>query len=552
MLHRLHNSLKMDSKVSDIPLSRYPRPQLKRNSFISLNGRWDDGTVVPFPLEACVNNKKASKYSYHRRFSVPDNFIEDRVLLHFGAVDQIATVYIDNAVVGTHEGGYLPFEYDITEYLLNTPEHILRVDVTDTLSHLYPYGKQKKHPGGMWYTPVTGIWQSVWLESVPENYIEALEVTPSLNSVNLQIYSEAKSFEVNITFGGQPVFSGTFEDPSIDIEIDNPKLWTPDTPNLYDITIKTETDEVSSYFGLRTVSMEKVNNIPRILLNGKPFFFHGVLDQGYFPEGIYTPNSEKDYEDDILRLKALGFNTIRKHIKIEPECFYEACDRLGMLVFQDMVNNGKYSFIKDTVIPNFLSKRKADTRLRIKDEVKYVFEQHMEHTLSHLYNFPSIVYYTIFNEGWGQFDSDTMINICKAMDRHRIFDATSGWFNQYDSDVESVHNYFKKYDFKASDKPVILSEFGGYSLKIRNHCFSKIGNYGYGNAKTVEELTDRIEKLYSEEIIPAIDKGLCGSIYTQLTDIEEETNGLYTYDRAVCKVIPERIRALSDRLKIKS
>jgi len=550
-LHRFHNNLTMDSKTEDIPLSEYPRPQLKRNSFLSLNGKWDDGALVPFPLESSYNGKKGPEYTYHRKFTLPKGFMKDRLILHFGAVDQIADVYVDGQIATHHEGGYLPFECDITDLLAPVSLHELKVEITDSLSHLYPYGKQKKHPGGMWYTPVSGIWQSVWLESVPVNHIEALEITPSLNSVSVLIYSEASHFDVTVSFKGEIIFTGSTDTPDIFINIDNPRLWTPDEPNLYDITVKTDNDEVSSYFGLRTVSIETVDNIPRILLNGRPFFFHGVLDQGYFPEGIYTPNTEKDYERDILNLKSMGFNTIRKHIKIEPACFYEACDRLGMIVFQDMVNNGSYRYLRDTVIPTFISQKCDDTRRRVKDELKYMFEQHMEGTLAHLYNFPSVVYYTIFNEGWGQFDSDTMINICRAMDGQRIFDAASGWFKQEDSDVESIHKYFGEYVFEASDKPVILSEFGGFSLKIKEHSFCKYSNYGYGSAKTPEELTCMIEKLYTGQIIPAVEKGLCGSIYTQITDVEEETNGLYTYDRKICKVIPERMLALSDKLKIR-
>lgn len=551
ILSRFHNSLKMESVVDEIPMGAYPRPQLKRDSFISLNGRWDNNILVPYPLESSYNNRKDNVYTYSRTFSVPKDFKKDRVLLHFGAVDQVCDVYVNDKHAGSHEGGYLPFFFDITGLLGSKSVHTLRVEVTDTLTHLYPYGKQKKNPGGMWYTPVTGIWQSVWLESVPKNYIEALEITPTLDSVSILVYSKATEFDVKISLKGNTVFSGHFDDSAIFVKIKDPVLWTPDSPVLYDLTVSTKKDKVTSYFALRTIETCTVDNIPRILLNGKPFFFHGVLDQGYFPEGIYTPNCEKDYEDDILRLKSLGFNTIRKHIKIEPECFYEACDRLGMIVFQDMVNNGSYKYVRDTVLPTLGYQTRDDSKFRVKDEVKYMFEQNMEYTLSHLYNHPCIVYYTIFNEAWGQFDSDTMINICKAMDGSRIFDATSGWFAQQDSDVSSIHKYFKPYEFVASDKPVVLSEFGGFSLKIKDHAYCKYTNYGYGKAKSVEELTAQIEALYEKEIIPAIEKGLCGSIYTQITDVEEETNGLYTYDRKICKVIPERMLAISQKLVIR-
>jgi beta-galactosidase/beta-glucuronidase len=344
------------------------------------------------------------------------------------------------------------------------------------------------------------------------------------------------------------IYSGKSDNPYFAVPIKNPVLWTPDNPHLYDVIITAGRDTVKSYFGLRTVSVEEVKGVPRILLNGKPFFFNGVLDQGYFPEGIFTPNNEDVYREDILRLKALGINTIRKHIKVEPECFYEACDRLGMLVFQDMINNGRYSFIRDTAMPALGFKRGTDEKRRVKDEVKAAFEQQMEETLTHLYNFPCIVYYTIFNEGWGQFDSDIMYDIVKAMDSSRIIDSTSGWFWQNYSDVDSYHVYFKAFEMQTSDRPVILSEFGGYSYKIPEHSFNKKKNYGYGKATSHEELTDMIEKLYEEQILPAIDKGLCGSIYTQATDVEDETNGFYTYDRKVCKVDADRMRKIAAKL----
>lgn len=548
-----HNNLSIGVPAAEVPLSEYPRPQLKRDSYICLNGKWNDGVLVPFPLESAMAGRKKEfngKYRYHRYFTIPSTFIKDKVILHFGAVDQIAKVFIDNNPVTTHEGGYLPFEVDITKFVKANKQQTLAVEIQDELSHMYPYGKQKKHPGGMWYTPVSGIWQTVWIESVSVDYISHLEITPSLNSVNINIESTASIFDVTVLFKGEKIFKGKFDSPYFDISIPNPKLWTPDEPNLYDIEISTENDSISSYFGLRTVSIEKVNGVPRILLNGKPFFFHGVLDQGYFPEGIYTPNSYKVYEDDILRLKELGINTIRKHIKIEPALFYEACDRLGMIVFQDMVNNGKYSFIRDTALPTIGKKQRNDMKNRIKEEVKCIYEQSMEQTLDHLYNFPSICYYTLFNEGWGQFDSDIMYDIVKAMDRTRIIDSTSGWFRQTFSDVYSHHIYFKEVKISPDDRPIILSEFGGYSYKIPEHSFKKRKNYGYGKASSVEELTQKISELYEKQIVPAVSKGLCGAIYTQAYDIEEETNGLFTYDRKVCKVNPEKMLEIAKKLRI--
>lgn len=545
--------LTMEAQVDRRPMGKYPRPSMVRDSYMCLNGKWDDGVTVPFPLESKLSGfqgEDTSHYVYHRRFCIEEEFMKDIVLLHFGAVDQVCDVRIDNATVCHHEGGYLPFEIDITDYVEIGKMQELTVEVNDNLDHFYPYGKQKKNRGGMWYTPVSGIWQSVWIESVPKDYVKHLEITPYLDKVVFNIDSDAEEFNVEIYDGEMLVYEGKFDDPYFTVNIKNPVLWTPDKPHLYDVTLSTKNDRVKTYFGLRTVSIGIVDGVKRILLNGKPFFFHGVLDQGYFPEGIYTPNNEYVYEEDILRLKSLGINTIRKHIKVEPECFYEACDRLGMIVFQDMVNNGSYSFLRDTGLPTIGITKLNDTKRRIGDDVKYSFEHNMEATIAHLYNFPCIVYYTIFNEGWGQFDSDVMYDIVKAMDSSRIVDSTSGWFWQNFSDVDSYHVYFKPFKMKKSYRPVILSEFGGYSLKIPEHSFNQKKNYGYGKAENSKELTDMIEKLYREEIIPAIKDGLCGTIYTQATDVEDETNGFYTYDRKICKVDAERMRKLAKDLKI--
>ena len=547
------NKLTMNTKVDEVPLGRYPRPLLKRNSFISLNGEWEDGIIVPYPLESANSHFKGpvpETYTYKRTFKISSDFIKDKVLLHFGAVDAECEVAIDNVVVGFHEGGYLPFEFDITGLVTEGKEHTLTVTVTDTLDNRLSIGKQKRKRGGMWYTPVTGIWQSVWLESVPINYIEGLEITPYLDKISVNVYSEATDFFVKIFFKEVLIYEGHFDDSFFQIKVENPMLWTPDSPNLYDMEISTETDIITTYFGLRTVEIGEYKGVQRILLNGQPFFFHGVLDQGYFPEGIYTPNSEYDYEEDIRRLKELGFNTLRKHIKIEPECFYEACDRLGIVVFQDMVNNGKYKFLRDTALPTIGLQKMNDQKFKVPLATKIAFEGAMEETLINLYNHPSIVYYTIFNEGWGQFDSDIMVSIVKAMDRTRIIDATSGWFWQEDSDVDSYHVYFK--EFKLPDakptRPVILSEFGGFSYKIMEHSFNLKKTYGYGKAKSSEELTDMIVSLYEREIIPKIPLGLSGTIYTQFTDVEDETNGFYTYDRRVCKVDKNKMLELSKKL----
>ena len=550
--------LTTDTRPDKVPFYKYPRPQLKRDSYISLNGPWDRGINVPFPLESVLSGFPMNKeipdtYMYTRNFDIPRGFCKDKVILHIDAADRLAKVYVNDIHVVTHEGGYLPFEADITEALGEEPWnrlHTLRVDVTDGLDTNYPYGKQSKNRGGMWYTPVTGIWKNVWLESVPKDYIKNIEITPTLDSISVDVDSTADSFKIEISDETGIVYSGIKTNSYFHVHIDNPRLWTPDDPHIYDITIATDTDSVTSYFGLRTVTVEEVDEVPRILLNGKPFFFHGVLDQGYWPEGIFLPNSEAGYVEDIKLLKSLGFNTIRKHIKVEPEYFYEACDRMGMLVFQDMVNNGKYRYMHDTILPTLGDKKMNDTRTHVPDEVRTIFTKHMEDTVAHLYNHPSIVYYTIFNEGWGQFESDMMYEIIKSMDRTRIVDSASGWFKQKESDVESEHTYYGTYRFKESSRPTILSEFGGFTLKVDGHVFNPGRTYGYGACRSVTELTDKIIAKYHQVVTPYIPKGMCGSIYTQISDVEDEINGLVTYDREVVKVEAEKMRALAEELRI--
>lgn len=556
ILSNIHNNLTMDSKISEIPFSKYPRPSLVRDSYICLNGKWNNNIMVPYPLQSANSGFKGrvpSEFVYERQFSLPKDFVRDKVLLHIDGADCITEVYVNGTLVGTHEGGYSPMVFDISKAVSRVPQstNSLKIKVSDKLSHKYPYGKQKKRRGGMWYTPVSGIWKSVWLESVSFDYIEALEITPSLTGIDLNIVSEANDYEIEIFDGGKSIIKEHTPYDLVHFDIPNPHLWSPEDPHLYDIVVKTKNDRVKSYFGLRTVSIDKINGISRILLNEKPYFFHGVLDQGYYPQGIYTPNTENDYEEDILRLKKFGINTIRKHIKIEPECFYEACDRLGMIVFQDMVNNGSYRYVRDTIMPTIGRLKRDDSKNRVRDEVKNNFAMSVQDTLVELYNHPSIVYYTIFNEGWGQFDADMMYKWVRSMDRSRIVDSTSGWFWQNLSDVDSYHVYFKDVKLEASDRPIILSEFGGFSLKIKEHSFSRFVNYGYGKCNDSNELTERIVKLYEEQIIPLIDKGLCGTVYTQATDVEDETNGFYTYDRKICKVNCEEFCKLSEKLKIK-
>ncbi len=374
-------ALHMEIPVEKIPFGRYPRPQAVRNNrYQILNGTWSCGVTVPFPLQSELSGFKGEvpdRYRYYTTFELtaPVDPASERLLLHFGAVDQVCSVFVDGHPVGHHEGGYLPFTFEITDFLADTEQHRLEVDVTDTLSQVYPYGKQTKNRGGMWYTPVTGIWQTVWLEVVPKQYIHEFRITPGLDHIRLEadcsgdmggfeleteIYAPAmhKNPALQVITRREDVHPGDLEiaAPELkplltarvnatsmssgtdtityaaDLKIPDAKLWSPDEPWLYGIRLKCGRDEVYSYFGLRTLEIRRAGSHKRVLFNGKPFFFHGVLDQGYYPEGIFLPNSEAGYELDIQNMKDLGFNTLRKHIKVEPACYYEACDRIGMIV----------------------------------------------------------------------------------------------------------------------------------------------------------------------------------------------------------------------------
>lgn len=533
----------------------YPRPQLKRKSYCNLNGEWElDGSKiqVPFAPQSRLSNYKGEigdKLIYTTTFMIPEDFIQSRIILHFGAVDQVAEVYVNDVIVGTHEGGYLHFSFDITTEVKRKGVNTLKVEVIDTLSKKYPYGKQCKKRGGMWYTPISGIWQTVWLENVPENHIEEIKITPSLKDAEITVVGQVNGFKAVVSDAKGKVAEESFESNTGKITIPKPILWDVDNPHLYDVKIIAGEDEVDSYFALRTVEIKNMDGVNRLCLNEKPIFMHGLLDQGYFEDGIYLPEYEKEYENDILRMKELGFNMLRKHIKIEPEQFYYDCDRLGMLVVQDMVNNGGYSYILDTVLPTFKFKKRNDCRGRYQNaEHKKVFEQQMKDTLHDLYNHPCIIGYTIFNEGWGQFESDRMYDVAKRVDSTRFYDTTSGWFAQLKSDVDSEHIYFRAEELHAKERPMFLSECGGFSYRVPGHVFNEKKSYGYGACQSSEELTDRIVDMYNVMVVPGIKTGVCGCVYTQVSDVEDEINGMYTYDRQVCKVNKEKMQELSKRI----
>ena len=539
----------------------YPRPQLVREDWLSLDGQWtfsikktsESGMPpkpkkinVPFCPESMLSGlnritRQDELILYGRSFSVPEEWKGRRLILHLGAVDQTAKVYIDSKYAGSHVGGYLPFSFDITE-LLNEGEdiHSVIVEACDTLDHKYPWGKQKYKNGGMWYTPVSGIWKSVWLEPVPEKHITSLSINTGLDWVEIKAYGVdggmlelcGKTYELaEHTEDSGPC-------ASVYIKIDEPKLWTPEEPNLYDFTITSGDDSIRSYFALRTLTIEDKGGCTRLCLNGVPYFFNGVLDQGYWHDGIYTPSSPDKFAEDILAMKSLGYNTLRKHIKIEPEIFYYECDRLGMAVFQDMVNNSDYSFFHDSVLPMIGRNKVDDKELHDDLESRRLFLESMEGTVKTLYNHPSICYWTIFNEGWGQFDADSAYDRLKELDSSRFIDSTSGWFWQNKSDVDSYHVYFRKVDLTPGDRPLVLSEFGGYACKLPGYYYGGRREYGYRKCADRAALQRDLSRLYKEEIEPLLARGLSAAIYTQLSDVEDETNGLLTYDREIKKVDP--------------
>jgi len=554
----VHLYTKEGKELTGVPWNCYPRPQMRRDSFFCLNGEWYfsanggqwETIRVPFAPESllsgiCRDMGRDPTLIYRKSFRLPEGFLRDRVLLHFGAVDQIAEVTLNGTHIGSHVGGYESFSFDITEALLE--DNILEVKVTDRLDdHILPYGKQRRDRGGMWYTPTTGIWQTVWCESVCEKYVRRLHITTGDCFADITAEGVEEGTVTVATPDGERSFP--LVDGAARADIDTPRLWSPEDPYLYEFTLRAGEDEVRSYFALRTLTVETVDDIPRLCLNGRPYFFHGLLDQGYYSDGILTPATPDGYAGDILAMKQLGFNTLRKHIKIEPEQFYYDCDRYGMIVFQDMVNNGHYSFLRDTALPTVGLKRLSDKHLHRDSATRRAFCEGMEGTVRQLGNHPCICYWTIFNEGWGQFDSATQYEALKKLDPTRFIDTASGWFAGAPSDVESLHVYFKPVKIKPSPKPIVLSEFGGYSYKPAGHVFNPDHTYGYRFFADEQAFRRALVQLYDTEILPAISRGLCAAIYTQVSDVEDETNGLLSYDRAVMKVDAEEMRALAKRL----
>ncbi len=545
----------LEKEVREHPVD----PQMAREKVLVLEQGWTcNGRPIrmPFAPEAPAADfaERAKvladgwdgRLCYETTFTLPEDFTLPVVRLHFGAVDQICEVYLNDSPIGRHEGGYLAFSFEIRP--LPHAVNRLRVEVTDTLSHAYPYGKQRQDRGGMWYTKVSGIWKNVWLENVPSVYVAEWTMLPDLTGVDC-----TARMNTGETFHAR-------------IEPEERRSWTPEDPFLYALRVTAGEDTFFSYFALRTVTVENVHGVNRVCLNKTPVFLHGVLDQGYWPRGIYTPEDVGDYQKDILAMKELGFNLLRKHCKVEEPYFYYLCDKLGMLVCQDMVNSGRYHYWRDTILPTFVLKRRNDRRYRTgrgvaadpksqwtdaydDDFRREFFCTHCLDTQRELYNHPCVIVYTIFNEGWGQFDSDRIYRELKKADGSRLYDSASGWFAQKESDFDTEHVYFRTRRLRPRTRPMFLKECGGFSLPLEGHLWQEDRVYGYGACRTKKELTERIAKLYRDMVFPAIPKGLCGCIYTQLSDVEEESNGLYTYDRQECKVEKDGMTAIAEEIR---
>ena len=578
------------------PLAEYPRPAMRRDSCEILNGpwqyaitqtaeypaAWQGSILVPYSPEAPASGvnrtlQPGQWLHYHRLFAPPAGE-GGRVLLHFGAVDYACAVQINGHLAGGHRGGYWPFTLDITDLLNGTGRNSLWVAVQDPTGHgTQARGKQTLKPGGMFYPAQSGIWQTVWLERVPDNYIQTLTVTPDYDArtVTVRVHTAKPGGAVNlwamVRAGGVTIAEdwGSDEaDQDGEVTLNIPEEhffpWSPDTPFLYDLTVGTnqgeeaEFDTVHSYFALRKWSCAPdAHGVLRFCLNDKPILLNGLLDQGYWPEGLYTPPSDAAVERELSEVKALGFNLLRKHAKIEPQRWYYHCDRLGLIVWQDIVNGGSaYNLWFVTYLTNVLQPLlrrfpdgKACRRLlsRAKPAGREEYAHELADTVQALRCHPCIACWVPFNEGWGQFDAGKAVQALRTLDGTRLVDEASGWFDQGGGDVHSLHNYFYPLRIRPQKRTVALSEYGGIAWPMPGNEPPR-KTYGYSTAKDRQELTARYKKLQLKTVLPQLEKGLSALVYTQLTDVEDEVNGLFTYDRAAVKPDANAVRSVNAAL----
>ena len=578
------------------PLAEYPRPAMRRDSCEILNGpwqyaitqtaeypaAWQGSILVPYSPEAPASGvnrtlQPGQWLHYHRLFAPPAGE-GGRVLLHFGAVDYACAVQVNGHLAGGHRGGYWPFTLDITDLLNGTDRNSLWVAVQDPTGHgTQARGKQTLKPGGMFYPAQSGIWQTVWLERVPDNYIQTLTVTPDYDArtVTVRVHTAKPGGAVNlwamVRAGGVTIAEdwGSDEaDQDGEVTLNIPEEhffpWSPDTPFLYDLTVGTnqgeeaEFDTVHSYFALRKWSCAPdAHGVLRFCLNDKPILLNGLLDQGYWPEGLYTPPSDAAVERELSEVKALGFNLLRKHAKIEPQRWYYHCDRLGLIVWQDIVNGGSaYNLWFVTYLTNVLQpllRRFPDGKAaysllsRAKPAGREEYAHELADTVQALRCHPCIACWVPFNEGWGQFDAGKAVQALRTLDGTRLVDEASGWFDQGGGDVHSLHNYFYPLRIRPQKRTVALSEYGGIAWPMPGHEPPR-KTYGYGTAKDRQELTARYKKLQLKTVLPQLEKGLSALVYTQLTDVEDEVNGLFTYDRAAVKPDANAVRSVNAAL----
>ncbi len=557
----------------DAVWKEYPRPQLTRTGWQNLNGLWDyaitakdakqpekwDGQIlVPFCVESSLSGVGKTLGAekalwYHRTFS-PPKIDQQRLILNFGAVDWQTTVYL-NGMTFTHEGGFDPFSFDITDAITGAGDQELVIRVWDpTEQGSQPVGKQLGNPHGIWYTPVSGIWQTVWLETVPAAHLTRVQSVADIDAGTVTLtfagggLTPADTVQVSVRSGFKHTTdaSGPVGKPLV-VPVPKPQLWTPDTPAVYDISVDLFRegkliDRVGSYFTMRKIAVGKdEKGVNRLMLNNKPVFQYGPLDQGWWPDGLYTPPSVEAMTYDLKVLKDLGMNMLRKHIKVEPATYYHACDKMGLLVWQDMpscINRTKKHFIAPDA--------KEDAVFNAAEKSLYLKE--LKAMIDHLSFFSCIVVWVPFNEGWGQHDTNDVLKWTTDYDKTRLVDGPSGWTDRGVGHMKDLHQYPGPGMFPTmADRVSVLGEFGGLGLPVADHLWKNSDNWGYQNFKTKEELQSNYHRLMVQ-MLPLIDRGLSAAVYTQTTDVEVEVNGLMTYDRAVLKVDPKETAKWHKRL----